>query len=332
MHHHQLVEYLVSRGAFVSIEIRDFEYYGRGLWTRRNVEALEVVMSVPLTECIRGDSVIDCAQKLHALKSEEPNHPWFAYLDDVKDLPLLKEDEELTGLGGGPSLTLEKRRLQAQDLLFEYALVESRAYWINNELVLIPLLDLANHRTDAAYVEFGDGVFSSRDDVVLLPRAQINHNSQIFSSYLPDATNLDTFLSFGFVDEDNTSLIALDILINKDDFDFSCNFLKNECYRLALRISFSSSSSLPIIRDDEYFLSSPDDEECRLLLEDFILILAAASSDYSVHYFFERHLARIPTSYSSPILRVVYRDHRRGLLVLRHYVLLMRGKSRTNLL
>mmetsp|Transcript_545 Transcript_545/g.1981 ORF Transcript_545/g.1981 Transcript_545/m.1981 type:complete len:332 (-) Transcript_545:155-1150(-) len=74
----------------------------------------------------------------------------------------------------------------------------SRAYLLEGSLVLVPLVDMANHCDQLKFaVEPSSGVFTPRGNVDLVAARSYEKGEQVFSSYGPHC-DADLFQSFGF--------------------------------------------------------------------------------------------------------------------------------------
>lgn len=313
----ELSVWLEAKGAsFAAVEPVHFGHqWGVGLRARKLIDTLEIVASVPMSECVvmkgeEHDASLKCARELADRMRREPRHPWFEVLrrSDINSLPMLWDDfeERLHGL----SVARTVRRLHrlahsgGRDLSFPFALVMSRAYWVGDQLVLAPLLDLGNHRDRCAYVEHGDGIFTDRDDIVLVAATQTKPQRQLFSTYLAEASNADTFTSFGFVDPR-----AITTSIEIEYWD----------HLMPLRLDQGCQRP----RDDDHAVYI---EKPRLSLADFVVDLAHQPRHVTLA-FFERLLAPCRQPDADPTIAQLRRDEMRALKVIRRYVLAQRDSA-----
>ena len=324
----ELERQLRANGAlFPSVEALEYPMMGVGLRVRDKVEAMEIVATVPLSECVRGtalhadDAVASCASALLDRYRKDPRHPWFRLLFEHTDLgtqPMTWEDDDferrLRGLSCKAILTKRRRHLTSPLMKQAYALVASRAYWLSeDEVALIPFVDFANHKnSEGAYVERGDGVFSALTDVALIAAKPLDPGTQLFSTYLTEPSNAETFASFGFVhDPSSDALVILTLDIDyslskassfSNDDDNDAPFQEHHRRRtVALRIRLlrqqdESSTVLEISDDDK----SEDDLDLiapRLPLADFLTDLTAGGGKHPEEAlsFFNSLLAEIPS-------------------------------------
>lgn len=210
-----VTDFLVGNGACLGpTRLRYDEKTGWGLYATRDLEPLEIAVTVPKELCFSGRSEIEVAEDIYRAKKTKEN-PWISYLfsQEYDHLPLLWDDDRIDAAFRGLSIQKdleEKRRNVPRNLRRAHAIVASRAYWISprNTLVLAPLLDFANHHSlHGAFVETGDGVFVDENEVYAATKKSIRRRAQFCSSYA--ATNADLFAWFGFVQED-TSHVAVD--------------------------------------------------------------------------------------------------------------------------
>uniref|UniRef100_A0A7S0XMA8 SET domain-containing protein n=1 Tax=Chrysocystis fragilis TaxID=1411660 RepID=A0A7S0XMA8_9STRA len=291
--------------------------YGLGLRTRRAVEALEVVASIPLSACAVAsaardeDAVARCASAF----LESPNRAWRELVLEhtaTRHLPLTWDEASFERRTRGLSIRSELRRrretaraVAERDarLLVAQAHVASRAYWLSSDdLVLAPVLDFANHDADAAYVDAGDGVFARRDEVVLLASRPVPPHAELFATYLRDASRADFFANFGFVDP--------------------------TADRAPLRLAYRRKTlSLDVLLRDATLL---DDADSQLALADFVADLADKPLAATTRYF-DALLDDIPQNDDdepddiAAAIAALRRDERRALGVLREHVIAARS-------
>lgn len=313
----ELSAWLTANGAsFAAVEPVHFGHqWGLGLRATKRVDSLEIVASVPISECVvmkgeEHEAGLRCARELADRMRREPRHPWFELLrcSDLTSLPMLWDDfeERLHGL----SVARTVRRLHTlahssgRDLSRPLALVLSRAYWLGEQLVLAPLLDLGNHRDRCAYVEYGDGIYTDRDDIVLIAATPTKPWHQLFSTYLTEASNADTFTSFGFVDP-----MAVTTSIEIEYCD----------HLMPLRINRGCEQP----RDDDHaqYLDKP-----RLFLADFVDDLAHQPIRVTMTLF-DRLLGPCCQPHSDDTITQLRRDEALALEVIRRYVLKQRDAA-----
>ena len=313
-----LQTYLTSRGAeFRGLEPAELGgSWGVGLRARRNFAPLEVSATVPRRECVLAsecrydldDATARCAAELLARRTKEPDHPWYNLLFDATDLrtqPLVWPndvfEERVRGLSIAPTLR-RRRRIAAETadslhvdpeaMLRAYALVASRAYWISTDLALAPLIDLANHHESGAYVDAGDGVFADSHDITIVAAGPVQTGDQFFSTYLPHPSNVDTFASFGFVN-DSTDVISLDLDYHQYTVALRIKRKHDSSTSLNLNDGGATNGDVLVIADDDS--DDLDIETPRLAFTDFVADLATKPTAVTTA-FFSRLLDAIPSS------------------------------------
>lgn len=180
-----------------------------------NIAADDDILRIPISSCIKSDSLESLAERLSYERNKEAASKWAPYinvlpkLDDFKySLPRFWDAKRLETISDGGQLEARMIKDDRKGIdSWALACVDSRANYLGENYAMTPMLDMISHDgsvSTRAKVKEEVGFESSGQGRVLCLTSGRSYlqGEEVFISY-GNLSNLDTLADYGFVTKDN---------------------------------------------------------------------------------------------------------------------------------